>query len=235
MKFLLVSLALLMLVSCSDEPEPQIRGLEVVRLSGDDANDYDNSSLVYVCPGETVLVRWSNARTLDASPADAVTPPLRGEDVSGQSELRVTFQRYVTLTLSGPEGVLVSRTLAPIPSFICDDFPVPLVGEFAGVLTQAEPTEARLERRLRLEWDEGLNAELLGDDALPERSLTCAPNPPSQTLTCTNGNDTFELTATVTADGLRGQYSGVTADVFSSSTFSGTLDLSAPSSPPSAD
>ena len=231
---LLLGLALLAtLTGCGGgNSAPSISGLEVVRLSGSD--DYGRGPFVYICSGETLTLKWGTfypSYILDITPSYAASPPVNNQQFTEQRELNVTLVDAATITLSASEGKVDERDLTLIPSYLCDDFPLPLVGKFTGILTQTEPTAQTLERRLSLEWKGNsrkpwLEAELLEAGEQFGLELECNPDVALQTLSCTNLF--FELTATLTSEGLTGNYEGVARDSVSSSTFSGTFDFSAP-------
>ncbi len=217
----------------------------------------NQSYLAYACQGETVTLSWEEyaeaTLTLRADPAENFAPPLTERQVSGSGSLEVTALGDAEVTLEGadqPDGEL---RLELLPEAFCETFGFPLVGWYEGTLGQASPTSKTFPRQLALYAEP--YARLVNNEEKPRLYLElgkkvwtyppfivpCTLDVAAAQLNCASEEQyyssdpsTFELTAQITENGLRGSYSGTNVDAGSLIPFSGSLSFDKqPGTPPS--
>lgn len=212
--------------------------------------------LAYVCQGETIALSWEEytdaALTLRADPAESFAPPLTERQASASGSLEVTVLGDAEVILEGagqPDGELRIELL---PESLCEAFGFPLIGWYEGTLEQTSPTLETLPRQLALYAEP--YAELIGDEekprlylelgekvwAYPPFIVPCTLDVAAARLSCASEEQyvnsdpsTFQLTAQITENGLRGSYSGTNVDAGSTIPFAGTLSFDKqPGTPP---
>lgn len=211
--------------------------------------------LAYACQGETVTLFWDAytdaALTLSADPTSSFAPPLTKRQVAPGETLEVTALGNAELTLSGagePNGELRLELLSDV---LCTEFGFPLIGWYEGTLTQTSPSSETLPRQLALyaepyfeETGDAARPRLyikLGENVAdyPFFNFPCTLDVAAAQLRCSSEDDefdtsgSFELTAQITGDGLRGTYREIREDAGSRITFAGTFTFTKqPGAPP---
>lgn len=212
----------------ASSPAPVDAAISVVTLNNPEASAYYDS-ISYACQNERVrLVLEANAANggvLSAEPPESFKPTLSELEVANSSELELTALADAALTLqsANPEVLAGKAELRILDDSYCTNFAFPLVGFYKGELSQTSPREEALAQNLRLFFEDTGDPQVavlyLSFGGLEEQdgehvffgtteTYPCTLDEPQGRLTCEAIDESFSLSASITAEGLSGNYSG---------------------------
>jgi hypothetical protein len=220
-------------------PPPSYFLVETANNEGSYYRPIDEDVTAFACSGEQVRAQWGfyedDGVTLTANPLGSLSPDLDKQRFANSGEFltRVLGKTVITLEAGATKN---SVPLELIPEDVCKNFPINLIANFSGTLQQARPTQALLDRVLKLRWrDNALQAILTAAPTVQEqepytdtRIAPCQLLPDEDKLTCSAGdvqNPNLRLEGIITAEGFTGTYQGFDESTASTVSFEGTFDF----------
>lgn len=200
-------------------PPPYGDGFFVFSENNPPATSLWGKEETYVCLNDQISIRANffeaSQISVNVGKPENTIPQLNNYKLNSNNP-EVTVQVLGTVEFDPVGDFFVTPKISFIPTEICNNFPLKIIGWYKGELEQETPNTASLVRQFRLFWDGAalkaqLDRNLIDANIYQEDYLNCQVESQSNKLRCslekTNG-DTLSMVGSFTEDGFNGSYEG---------------------------